>query len=67
MYTSEWSDTDGAWTHEKVQQRDIPLDERDGLFYVRLEDFFAVLDATFINYDTSEWFPSYFLMLDDPA
>ena len=34
---------------------------------MRLEDFFAVLDATFINYDTSEWFPSYFLMLDDPA
>ena len=67
MYRHEYADSSGEWTNAKLQQRDIPVDDQDGLFYVKVEDFFASLDSTFINYDTTDWFPSSFLMLDDPA
>ena len=67
MYNSEWADGSKEWTYDKLQQRDIPIDDRDGLFYVKVEDFVTALDSTFINYDTSNWHQGYFLMLDDPA
>ena len=67
FYNSEWGDEAIEWTPEKAAQREIPVDKSDGLFYTSIEDFFANLESTFINYDTDDWYHAYFLMLDDPA
>ena len=67
FYNAGWSDTSGQWTPEKAAQRGIPSNAKDGLFYTSIEDFFANLESTFINYDTTSWYQGYFLMLDDPA
>lgn len=67
MYGAKWSDAGREWTPEKASQREIPVDQGDGLFYVAVEDFFANLDSTFINYDTTDWYQDYFLMIGDPA
>ena len=67
FYNARWADTSGEWTPGNTSQRAIPSNTKDGLFYTSIEDFFANLESTFINYDTTEWYPGYFLMLNDPA
>jgi len=52
FYGNAWHDEGGEWTPEKVAQREIPVDARDGLFYASVEDLFRNIETTFINYDT---------------
>ena len=66
FYNASWSDESNEW-NGKQNQRSVPFDSRDGLFYSSIEDVFSSLESTFISYDTTAWHQDYFLMLDDPA
>ena len=65
-YNGAWSDGDRRrWTPSEKAQRGIPEDD-DGMFYINVEDYLEQMDVTFINYDTSNWAHSYFMMWNDP-
>ena len=40
-------------------------DMTDGVFYMKIEDYFFDIDYTTVNYDTQNWHHDYFLQLND--
>ena len=65
-YNGRWSDNDPLWSLEDMIYREIPQ-RNDGLFYIGLEQYLDVMDFTYVNYDTSFWHHSYFMLWDDEA
>ena len=43
------------------------LENKNGYLFLKLEDYLAAMDYTYINYDTYGWHQGYFMMWDDPA
>lgn len=65
-YKCDWSDESTLWTKElraEVGAPERPQD--DGIFFMSIEDYFAQVEATYLNYDTESMHHSYFLMLND--
>lgn len=43
------------------------LENKNGYLFLKLEDYLASMDYTYVNYDTHGWHQGYFMMWDDPA
>ena len=64
MYYGPFSDNSNELTPE---DRDYlgHYDSNDGVFYMRLQDYFAFCQYTSVNFDTTGWHHAYHLTTDD--
>ena len=66
VWDGDWSDKSPLWTWSLKREVDW-VDKNEGIFFMSVEDLYSRLEATFINYDTSDWSQGYFAMFDDPG
>ena len=65
-YSCDYSDDSNKWTNrlrEEAGATDIAVNE--GIFFMTVDDYFEQGQVTVISYDTTDWYHSYFLKLDD--
>ena len=66
VWDGAWSDTSSLWTTKL--KKEVGFEKKDeGIFYMSIEDLYDRTEATYINYDTTNWTLGYFAMFDDPA
>ena len=66
VWDGAWSDTSSLWTTKL--KKEVGFEKKDeGIFYMSIEDLYDRTEATYINYDTTNWTFGYFAMFDDPA
>ena len=63
-WTGAWSDNSEKWTAELKKEAKFE-NKVDGAFFIRIVDYHKRFGNTFINYDTSNWDKTSFLMLGD--
>ena len=65
-YKCAYSDTSHLWTPElRKEAGATETAVNEGIFFMRIEDFYNMGQSTVISFDTTNWFYDYFLMLDD--
>ena len=65
-YWGRYSDESDEWTHELREEAGATaLATDDGVFFMRIEEFYSMGDSTIISFDTTKWHNDYFLMLND--
>ena len=65
-YWGRYSDEGDEWTPELREEAGATaLAADDGVFFMRIEEFYSMGDSTIISFDTTKWHNDYFLMLND--
>ena len=65
-YKCAYSDDSDLWTPELRQEAGATESVvNDGMFFMKLEDYFSQGLASLISFDTTDWYYDKFLMLDD--
>ena len=63
-FNGTWSDSDDSWTDELREEANHTNND-DGKFFISIEDYKQYLEYTNFNFDVSEAYQEYFLVLDD--
>lgn len=65
-YRCAYSDLSPLWTPELRKEAGVTEEGvNDGIFYMTIEDYYKQGVSTVVSFDTTNWFNSYFLMLND--
>jgi len=64
-FHGRWSDDSPLWTAKLKLEAGFEYNKADGVIFMQLEDYHEQMDATTINYDTTDWGYDYFLKLND--
>ena len=64
MFTGSWSDSSPLWTDALRAEVGSKI-ANDGHFWMSFEDYYSMFSETYINMDSSDWYSSYFLKLND--
>ena len=63
-FTGNWSDSSPLWTDALRAEVGSTI-ANDGHFWMSFEDYFSMFSMTYINMDSSDWYSSYFLKIND--
>jgi hypothetical protein len=64
-YKGAWSDVDGRWTPELLQELGHTLGKDDGVFWMDIGNFAYQFSASRANYNVKTWHNDFFLMKND--
>ena len=65
-YSCAYSDSSQRWTPELRREAGATYEAKnEGIFFMRIEDYYRYGLVTVISYDTTDWENDYFLMFDD--
>ena len=65
-YTCDYNDSSPLWTPElRKEAKATPEAINDGIFFMKLEDYYEQGQSTIISYDASRWHSDHFLLLND--
>ena len=65
-YICDYNDESALWTPELRREAGAtPEAVNEGIFFMRIEDFYEQGQSTIVSYDTNGWYDDHFLMLND--
>ena len=63
-FTGNWSDSSSLWT-DALRAEVGSTVANDGHFWMSFTDYYNMFSETYINMDSSDWYSSYFMKLND--
>ena len=63
-YHGPYSDSADEWSADLIDEAGHII-SNEGIFFMPIENYHQEVETTFVSRDNTNWYQSYFLMLDD--